>query len=231
MRKGMGLVLVALLVAAARLAGGCRLSVPAGGQGPVGGVGPGAVRVVATQDVELLAPVEGGHGEDGMGEHNREGTGGDPHVWLDPVVVRDVVAPAICEALVRVDPGRTAVYRSNLSRYREELNALDREIRERVACFRRREIVTFHPAWAYFARRYGLEQVAFLVESPGKEPAARWLAEVADTMRRLGISAVFAEPQSNPALAEALAREIGAKVLLLDPLGGEGVPGRDSYLG
>jgi len=191
---------------------------------------PGAVHVVATRGMELLAPVEHEHGTGGDG-HGHEGAAGDPHVWLDPLAVRDVIAPAICEALVTVDPARADTYRGNLARYQEELSSLDREIRDRVASFRRREIVTFHPAWAYFARRYGLEQVAVLVESPGKEPPARWLGEVADTMRRLRINVVFAEPQFNPALAEAVARELGGRVLFLDPLGGEGIPGRDSYLG
>lgn len=190
---------------------------------------PGAVRVVATRGMKLLAPAEHGHGGGG-GSDGREGAAGDPHVWLDPLVVRDVIAPAICEALATVDPARAGTYRGNLDRYQEELSTLDREIRDRVACFRHRQIVTFHPAWAYFARQYGLEQVAVLVESPGKEPPARWLGEVADTMKRLGIDVVFAEPQFNPALAEAVARELGGTVRFLDPLGGEGIPGRDSYL-
>jgi len=190
---------------------------------------PGAVHVVATRGMKLLAPIEHGHGGGGDGD-GHEGAAGDPHVWLDPLAVRDLIAPAICEALVTVDPARADTYRGNLARYQEELSSLDREIRDRVASFRHRQIVTFHPAWAYFARRYGLEQVAVLVESPGKQPPARWLGEVADTMKRLGIDVVFAEPQFNPALAEAVAREFGGRVLFLDPLGGEGIAGRDSYL-
>lgn len=190
---------------------------------------PGMERLVATRGMDLLPSAKHEHGggqgdahkhEGAKDSHEREGAAGDPHIWLDPVLMRDVLAPAICEALAAMDPARADTYRGNLSRYRDELSALDREILDAVARFRDRRMVTFHPAWTYFAHRYGLEQVAVLVESPGKEPSARWLGKVADTMRELGVRVVFAEPQFNPALAEAVAREIGGRALVLDPLGG-----------
>ena len=73
-----------------------------------------------------------------------------------------------------------------------------------------------HPAWGYFAQEYGLEQVA--IEHEGKEPDVRQLAELIQRARRDGVQVVFAQPQFDPASAELVAAEIGARVELLDPL-------------
>ena len=85
--------------------------------------------------------------------------GGNPHVWLSP---RDAIhqVEAIRDALIRADPADAPAYRANAERYAGELRALDREIRAAVATFRSRKFIAFHPAWAYFARDYGLAEAA-----------------------------------------------------------------------
>jgi zinc transport system substrate-binding protein len=100
-----------------------------------------------------------------------------------------------------------------------------------VDSFRIRKYVAFHPAWSYFARRYGLEEVGVIQESPGREPTPRHIENLIRAIEAFGIQAVFAEPQLNPTAAEAIAAEAGVKVLILDPLGGPDLPGRDSYIG
>ncbi|HWR88834.1 MAG TPA: metal ABC transporter substrate-binding protein, partial [Dissulfurispiraceae bacterium] len=92
------------------------------------------------------------------------------------------------------------------------------------------EYVTFHPAWNYFSQRYGLRVIGVIEESPGKEPTARHIARIVKDLKRLGARVVFAEPQFNPAVAEAIAREAGARVLFLDPVGGPNLPDRDTYV-
>src|SRR5439155_8240531 len=105
----------------------------------------------------------------------------------------------------------------------------DLELRERISRFTLHEIVTFHAAWDYFARRYGLTVLASIEESPGREPGPRAIAGIVRLVREKGLRAVFAEPQFPPKAAEAIAAECGVRVLVLDPLGGEGVPGRGDY--
>lgn len=152
---------------------------------------------------------------------------GDPHIWLDPLNAVLQVA-AIRDALVRADPGGRLYYELNAARYIEELRSLHREIAGRVSRWSHRRFVALHGAWAYFARRYGLEQVAVIVPRPGREPSAREVARIASLIRERGVRAIFVEVQHPAGVAEALASETGAVLVRLDPLGG--VPGREGYL-
>jgi zinc transport system substrate-binding protein len=144
--------------------------------------------------------------------------GANPHIWLD---VRQAMRQVerIRDALGRLDAGHAATYRGNAARYLAQLEGLDREIAAEVARWKRRQFIAFHPAWVYFARRYGLEQAAVIERSPGREPSPKDLAAIVETARRIGARAIFAEPQFSPKAAEAIARESGARVLFLDPLG------------
>jgi zinc transport system substrate-binding protein len=144
--------------------------------------------------------------------------GGNPHVWLSP---RDAIhqVEAIRDALIRADPADAPAYRANAERYVGELRALDREIRAAVATFRTRKFIAFHPAWAYFARDYGLEEAAVIERSPGREPSPAEVAAIIRTARSIGARAIFAEPEFSPKAAQVIAAESGIRVLMLDPLG------------
>jgi zinc transport system substrate-binding protein len=144
--------------------------------------------------------------------------GGNPHVWLSPREAIHLVT-AIRDGLVRADPAGADVYRANAERYVAALRTLDGEIRDTVATFRRRRFIAFHPAWAYFARDYGLEQAAVIEASPGREPSPAGIAAIIRTARAIGARAIFAEPQSPTKAARVIADETGAEVLLLDSLG------------
>ena len=150
----------------------------------------------------------------------------NPHIWLDPLLAVLQVA-SIRDALERVDPDHRLDYEINAARYIGRLLELDASIRKRVATWSHREFVAFHPAWVYFAARYGLVQAAVIEASPGKEPSPAEMARIIDTVRRLKVRAVFAEPQFSPKAAQTIAVETGVQVLFLDPLGG--VPGRETY--
>lgn len=156
---------------------------------------------------------------------------GDPHIWLDPVIVRTAILPRIVETLGAAVPQHLATFRERARRYSAELEQLDRQIRERVSLWRGRQFIVFHSAWRYFARRYGLQQIAAIMESPGKEPSARDIAQLVDMARTHGVHVIFAEPQFNPKPAQVIAQELKGRVLTLDPMGGEGIPGRDTYIG
>jgi ABC-type Zn uptake system ZnuABC Zn-binding protein ZnuA len=151
---------------------------------------------------------------------------GNPHVWLDPVLAQNLCR-LIASALIQVDPQHRDRYEANLAGYVAELETLHREIQGQVAGFRLREFVSFHPAFSYFARRYGLKEAGVIEAAPGREPTPGHLRRLVGDIRKSGVKAVFAEPQLSPRVAEIIAREAGAQVLILDPLGGRPPYGSD----
>ncbi len=180
-----------------------------------------------SKDMQLI---ESGHdhGREGKGDHGRHGRT-DPHFWLDPVMAQRII-DRIVTVLSDLDPAGREFYRKNGDAAKAGIAQLHQEMTERTGKFRIREYVTFHPAWNYFSQRYGLRIIGVIEESPGKEPTARHIARIVKDLKRLGARVVFAEPQFNPAVAEAIAREAGARVLFLDPIGGPNLPDRDTYV-
>lgn len=154
----------------------------------------------------------------------------DPHVWLDPVFVTMIV-DKIADALSRADPYGKAYYTERAEKYKRDLETLHNEISERVKSFKVKEYVTFHPAWDYFSTRYGLRVAGVIEESPGREPGPKHIAKIVNRIKKLKSKVVFAEPQFNPKISEVIAKEAGAKVLFLDPIGGPNIKGRDTYMG
>ncbi len=145
----------------------------------------------------------------------------NPHIWLDPIYAR-LISRAIADSLTSIDPRAKPGYQANCDRYLEELDSLNARIEEEVISFASKKYVSFHPAWVYFARRYGLESAAVIVSSPGKEPTPKEIEEIVEAIKEADVKAVFAEPQLSPKAAQVIAREAGVKVLFLDPLGREG---------
>ena len=142
----------------------------------------------------------------------------DPHVWFNPLNVI-TWARNVENALSALDPAHAESYRAGADRYAEELKQLDAWIEEQVSRIppERRKLVTDHLAFGYFADRYGFEQVGAVFPgfSTGAEPSARELAELEESIRRLGVPAIFVSNTVNPALAERIARDTGVKVVPL----------------
>jgi len=139
----------------------------------------------------------------------------DPHIWLSPALVRTQVEH-IAGSLIELDPDNEDYYTRNKESYLRDLNALDANIRKNLSGIGNRKFMIFHPAWGYFAREYGLEQIPIEVE--GKEPSASDLAGLVDTAKANNITVVFAAPQFNPESARVIAEEIGGTVISIDPL-------------
>lgn len=139
-----------------------------------------------------------------------EGSGRDPHVWLDPIRYA-AVAGRIARALG--DPGAADALVGRL-------HALDARFRRGLARCARRELVTSHAAFGYLAARYGLEQVSLVGLSPEAEPGPRELERLVDEVRATGATTVFSETLGSSALADAVARESGTTTATLDPLEG-----------
>ena len=178
-----------------------------------------ADKLIASASNPHLRVVDTSQGIEILGQGEGEHPAGNPHIWLDPLNAV-VQVQHIRDALVEVDPEHAAEYRANAERFIGELRALDEEIRQRVSTWSHKEFIAFHPAWVYFARRYGLIQAAVIERAPGKEPSPQELTQIIETARRIGAKAIFAEPQFSPKAAQVIAEETGAQVLFLNPLGG-----------
>jgi len=159
-----------------------------------------------------LVPLELGE-DDGHRGHAGEG---NPHFWLDVTYAIHYVR-RIQEALAAVDPSGLAYYQARADAYVAELEELDRWIFAQVEQIppERRVLVTYHNAYAYMARRYGLEVAGFLVPNPDREPPAQVMAQLTRILRERQVPAVFVEPQVDARLAETLAREAGVRVGVL----------------
>jgi zinc transport system substrate-binding protein len=134
----------------------------------------------------------------------------DPHVWLDPVLFQQIVrriAPALPHP-VHTEPLSTA------------LRALDRDFRKGLAHCVRKDIVTSHAAFGYLAQRYGLHQVPITGLNPESEATPKQLAHVIQLVRRTHATTVFFERLVSPRLADTVAREVGARTAVLDPIEG-----------
>jgi zinc transport system substrate-binding protein len=148
-----------------------------------------------------------------------EARGTDPHVWLDPVLMADVV-DEVRKALGRADPAGAPTYQRNAERYRSEIEALNRRFRDGLGDCARQVIVTSHAAFGYLAARYGLMQEPIAGLSPEAEPDPKRLAELADLVRREGVTTIFTEELVSPRVADTLAREAGVRTAVLNPLEG-----------
>jgi zinc transport system substrate-binding protein len=132
----------------------------------------------------------------------------DPHVWLDPVLFSQIVRKI-----------GTALQGSPTPLVKD-LQKLDREYRTGLQHCQRHEIVTSHAAFGYLAQRYGLKQVAITGLTPESEPSPKQLADVVQIVKRTHATTVFFETLISPRLAETVAREVGAKTAVLDPIEG-----------
>jgi zinc transport system substrate-binding protein len=170
------------------------------------GLPPSVVHVNATEGMALLTPAW-------------SSSGPDPHVWLDPLRASEQVAH-ILAGLIRVDPEGRGAYEENAQGLRSALQDLDQRFVQGLRACRRKEFVTTHAAFGYLAARYGLTQVAVGGLDPEGEPSPARLRLIIEFMRRRGVEVVCSETLVNTRTAEALARETGARVAVLNPLEG-----------
>ncbi|MEJ2061209.1 MAG: zinc ABC transporter substrate-binding protein [Gammaproteobacteria bacterium] len=168
------------------------------------------LRIVDTSKGIQRLPMAGDHADDAD-------RGLDPHIWLSPPLVR-IQAMNIRDALIAADPAHAADYRHGYARLAETINRVDDDILHTLAGadLRHNRFMVFHPAFGYFAKAYGLQQLT--VEQEGKEPSPRQLAALIDTAKREHIKVVFVEPQFSRKAAGSIASAIGGKVVVIDPL-------------
>ncbi|MCX6416789.1 MAG: metal ABC transporter substrate-binding protein [Actinobacteria bacterium] len=143
----------------------------------------------------------------------------DPHIWLDPANMV-LMANAVSERLIAIDPDRSDFYTANTAALVADLEALDQEFTTGLANCEQKEIVTSHDAFGYLANAYGFKQHGIAGLSPESEPSPARLAEISEMVRAEGITTIYYETLVSPAIAETVANETGATTAVLDPIEG-----------
>ena len=142
--------------------------------------------------------------------------GDNAHVWVSVSLhIRQV--RNIASQLAKADPQHAKEYGSNAAAYVAKLEKLRKEMHEGLKVLKTRDIITFHEAFPYFAKEFGLRIAAVIEREPGSEPNAKELAETITIVKNARVKALFAEPQYPAKAAQTIARETGAKLYVLDP--------------
>ena len=186
---------------------------------------PNTLFIDSSASIERIAMEEHSHEEEGPEGHKHEKhndhedehdhDGLDPHVWLDPVLVK-VQAKNIYEAVVSIDLENKEFYTKNYEEFLKELDSLDAQIKEILKPYEHKAFMVFHPSWGYFAKRYDLEQIS--IEIQGKEPKPNELIELVKDAKEHNIKIVFVSPQFSQKSAKSIAQNIGGKVVAIDSL-------------
>ena len=143
---------------------------------------------------------------------------GNPHVWLDPIITK-YFSWRICGALCALAPTDAAYYKANYKKFSNELDKLDMYFTKETKKLTLKEVISFHPAWIYFEKRYGLKEVGVIEAVPGKEPTPKELQTIIAQIKKYGIRTIFAEPQLPRKAADVIAKEASVSVLIIDPNG------------
>jgi zinc transport system substrate-binding protein len=151
----------------------------------------------------------------------------DPHIWLDPVIAAHCVTN-IAAVLQRLDVRNAEGYAKNATVYVRQLHTLDEHVAVMLAPVKEAPFITYHNAFRYFVRRYGLNVAGVVERVPEIAPSAGEMRELYETIRQKNVRALFTEPGGRPRLAQQIARDTGIKLGELDPLE-TGKLQRDSY--
>lgn len=179
-----------------------------------------SAHVEPTTEDEHAEEEHSDEGEEGHDHsHDYEVGTTDPHFWLDPTKMAEV-ASAFAETLAKADPAHADDYRANATALTGRLEDLDQQLETGLAECEQTDLVTSHEAFGYLARRYGFEQVGITGLTPEADPSPKDLASVADFVDEHGVTTIYFETLTSPAVAETLAAEAGAKTAVLDPIEG-----------
>ncbi|MER7904645.1 metal ABC transporter substrate-binding protein [[Kitasatospora] papulosa] len=166
------------------------------------------------------------HGHEGErgheGEHGHEGeeeAGLDPHIWLDPVKYAEV-AEGVGKSLEKADPDHAADYRKNTDALVTELNTLNTAYETGLKNTSTKTFITTHSAFGYLAERYGLTQEGIAGIDPEAEPSPARIDEIHTVAEESKATTVFFETLASDKTAKTLAKDLGLKTGVLDPLEG-----------
>jgi len=179
-------------------------------------IAPDAKTIDLSSDLDLLRAPRHLHDESSEErEDEQEEKALDPHLWTSPANAR-VMVETIKKELSTLDPQNADVFEANAQSLDFELAALQEEIDARLGTFQGRSFYTFHPAYGYFAREFGLKQEA--IESEGKTPRARELSDLIESGKTSSARVLIVQPEFDCASAQIVADAIGASLVEHSPL-------------
>ncbi len=148
-------------------------------------------------------------------DHDNEEVGDDPHIWLDPTLVK-VQGQIILDTLIEIRPDKEQYFQNNYDQFTTDLDQLDVDLTKTLELFRGETMLVYHPAFGYLANRYGFEQEHF--EIPGRELSPTEVQEIVDEATEKSVRFVFVQQQFDTRNAQLIASEINGKVVQIDPL-------------
>jgi ABC-type Zn uptake system ZnuABC Zn-binding protein ZnuA len=141
---------------------------------------------------------------------------GNPHYWLDPGNGRRV-AQAIQKKLSELSPGDAGYFAGRYGDFDRRLAEAEKRWDSQMAPYKGLKIVTYHRSWSSFVERFGLDVVGYVEPRPGIPPSPGHTLELIQTMKRLGVRIIFVEPYFDLKTPRAIARDTGARVLVMAP--------------
>ena len=161
------------------------------------------------------------HGHEGHahGEH-------DPHIWLDPMNAK-IILSEMAEHLIENDQKNEAKYKTNLKSAHNDLDKLTKKVKSELN--KDFKSIVFHDAYQYFEKRFGVNILGAFTVNTDVMPGAEQLAEIREVIEHDKVSCVFSEPQFNPDIIKAVAKDTNIATGVIDPLGATLDPGKDLY--
>ena len=169
------------------------------------------------------------HKEDGHDEHGHEGHAHgeyDPHIWLDPMNAK-VILKEMAEHLIENDQENASVYKSNLKKALKDIDKLTKDVKSELN--KDFKSIVFHDAYQYFEKRFDVNVLGAFTVNTDVMPGAEQLAEIREIIEHDKVSCIFSEPQFNPDIINAVAKDMDIQTGVLDPLGATLDPGKDLY--
>ena len=170
-----------------------------------------------------------GHKEDGHDDHGHEGHAHgefDPHIWLDPMNAK-VILKEMTEHLIENDQKNASKYKDNLNKALKDLDKLNKKIKSDLN--KDFKSIVFHDAYQYFEKRYNVNVLGAFTVNTDVLPGAEQLSEIREIIEHDKVTCIFSEPQFNPDIINAVAKDMDIKTGVLDPLGATLNPGKDLY--
>ena len=170
---------------------------------------------------------EHGHKEDKHDDHQGHAHGEhDPHIWLDPMNAK-VILSEMAEHLIENDPKNEAKYKANLKKAHKDLDKLTKKVKSELN--KDFKSIVFHDAYQYFEERFGINILGAFTVNTDVMPGAEQLAEIREVIEHDKVSCIFSEPQFNPDIIKAVAKDTNIATGVIDPLGATLNPGKDLY--
>lgn len=181
------------------------------------------IAVEASQGLTLMeghSHEEEAHaGEAEAEEHDEEEEQYDPHVWLSPLNAKKEMEN-IKNAFVQADPDNKDYYEANFLKYAADLDTLDKEFKDTLSAFAKKDIIVSHEAFGYLCAAYGLNQIGIEGLSPDSEPDPARMAEIIEFAKEHDVKVIFFEELVSPKVAQTIADATGAETAVLSPIEG-----------